>query len=87
MQLVFILPVREKTILSRTWLLISTSPSKNNRSVLNFWGIGGASKEDYSEVEDPAEWSEYDDYAIYDFRTIWELLVSGMSCKLVKKDY
>ena len=44
-------------------------PSKNNRSVFNAWGIGGLSKEDFSEVEDVAEWDEYDDYAIYDFKT------------------
>ena len=44
-------------------------PSKNNRSVFNIWGIGGLSKEDYSAIEDVNEWDEYDDYAIYDFKT------------------
>jgi hypothetical protein len=44
-------------------------PSKNNRSVFNIWGIGGLSNEDYAAVEDVAEWDEYDDYAIYDFKT------------------
>ena len=44
-------------------------PSKNKRSNINFWGIGGLSKESYKELDDPAEWDEYDDYAIYDFRT------------------
>ena len=44
-------------------------PSKNNRSVFNVWGIGGLSKEDYAPVEDVAEWDEYDDYAVYDFKT------------------
>jgi hypothetical protein len=44
-------------------------PSKNNRSVFNVWGIGGLSKEDYSAVKDVADWDEYDDYAIYDFKT------------------
>ncbi len=44
-------------------------PDKNNRSVFNIWGIGGLSKEDYSAIEDVAEWDEYDDYAIYDFKT------------------
>ncbi len=44
-------------------------PSKNNRSVFNIWGIGGLSKEDYAAVEDTSEWDEYDDYAIYDFKT------------------
>ncbi|MFN2439193.1 MAG: carboxypeptidase regulatory-like domain-containing protein [Chitinophagaceae bacterium] len=44
-------------------------PSKNNLSVFNIWGIGGLSKEDYSEIEDVTKWDEYDDYAIYDFKT------------------
>ena len=44
-------------------------PDKNNRSVFNIWGIGGLSKEDYSAIEDVAEWDEYDDYSIYDFKT------------------
>ncbi|HEX6845581.1 MAG TPA: TonB-dependent receptor, partial [Chitinophagaceae bacterium] len=60
-------------------------PSKNNRSVINFWGIGGLSKEDYSEVEDPAEWDEYDDYAIYDFRTDMGAIGIGHSLQLGKK--
>lgn len=44
-------------------------PSKNNRSVFNIWGIGGLSKEDYAAIDDVSEWNEYDDYAIYDFKT------------------
>ena len=44
-------------------------PSKDKRSVFNVWGIGGLSKEDYAPVEDVADWDEYDDYAIYDFKT------------------
>ena len=60
-------------------------PSKNNRSVINFWGIGGLSKEDYSEVEDPAEWDEYDDYAIYDFRTNMGAIGLGHSLQIGKK--
>ena len=44
-------------------------PSKDNRSVFNVWGIGGLSKEDYAPVEEVADWDEYDDYAIYDFKT------------------
>ena len=44
-------------------------PSKNNRSVFNIWGIGGLSKEDYAAMDDVNEWDEYDDYAIYDFKT------------------
>ena len=44
-------------------------PSKNNKSVFNIWGIGGLSKEDYSPVKNVNDWDEYDDYAIYDFKT------------------
>jgi hypothetical protein len=44
-------------------------PSKNNRSVFNIWSIGGLSNEDYSPLEDVTKWDEYDDYAIYDFKT------------------
>jgi hypothetical protein len=60
-------------------------PSKNNRSVINFWGVGGISKEDYSEVEDPAEWDEYDDYAIYDFKTNTGAIGIGHSLQVGKK--
>lgn len=60
-------------------------PSKNNRSVINFWGVGGLSKEDYSEVEDPAEWDEYDDYAIYDFKTNTGAIGIGHSLQVGKK--
>jgi len=60
-------------------------PSKNSRSVINFWGVGGVSKEDYSEVEDPAEWDEYDDYAIYDFKTNTGAIGIGHSLQVGKK--
>ena len=60
-------------------------PSKNNRSVINFWGIGGLSKEDYSEIEDPTEWDEYDDYAIYDFKTNMGAIGLGHSLQIGKK--
>jgi hypothetical protein len=62
-------------------------PSKNNRSVFNFWGVGGVSKEDYSEVEDPAEWDEYDDYAIYDFKTNTGAIGIGHSLQVGKKEF
>lgn len=44
-------------------------PSKNKRSVVNVWGIGGKSHEDYDAIVNAGEWDEYDDYAIYDFIT------------------
>jgi hypothetical protein len=43
--------------------------SKNDRSVLNIWGIGGLSQEDYAPVKNVNDWDEYDDYAVYDFKT------------------
>ena len=59
-------------------------PSKNNRSVFNVWGIGGLSKEDYSAVENAADWNEYDDYAIYDFKTNMGAAGIGHSLQLGK---
>ncbi len=44
-------------------------PSKNNKANLNFWGIGGLSKESYSATEEVKDWVSYDDYAIYAFNT------------------
>ena len=59
-------------------------PDKNNRSVFNIWGIGGLSKEDYSAIEDVAEWDEYDDYAIYDFKTSMGAAGIGHSLQIGK---
>jgi hypothetical protein len=59
-------------------------PSKNNKSVFNIWGIGGLSKEDYSAIEDVAEWDEYDDYAIYDFKTNMGAVGVGHSLQVGK---
>ena len=59
-------------------------PSKNNRSVFNIWGIGGLSKEDYSAVENVAEWDEYDDYAIYNFKTNMGAIGIGHSLQVGK---
>lgn len=43
--------------------------NRKNTSQWNFWGIGGYSKETMDEVEDTLQWQQYDDYAVYDFRT------------------
>jgi hypothetical protein len=59
-------------------------PSKNNRSVFNIWGIGGLSKEDYSPVEKVANWDEYDDYAIYNFKTNMGAIGIGHSLQVGK---
>ena len=59
-------------------------PSKNNRSVFNIWGIGGLSKEDYAPVKNVADWDEYDDYAIYDFKTNMGAVGVGHSLQVGK---
>jgi hypothetical protein len=43
--------------------------NKKNSMQWNLWGIGGYSREKYSAVDDTLDWKQYDDYAIYDFRT------------------
>ena len=43
--------------------------NKKNTSNWNVWGMGGISIEKQKEVADVGEWKQYDDYAIYDFRT------------------
>lgn len=43
--------------------------NKKNTVQWNFWGICGYSKETVDEVEDTLDWKQYDDYAVYDFRT------------------
>lgn len=43
--------------------------NKKNTVQWNLWGIGGYSKETLSAVKDTANWKQYDDYAVYDFRT------------------
>ena len=43
--------------------------NKKNSLQWNLWGIGGYSREKYSAVDDTLDWKQYDDYAIYDFRT------------------
>jgi hypothetical protein len=60
-------------------------PSKNNKSVFNIWGIGGLSKEDYSALKNVSEWDEYDDYAIYDFKTNMGAIGIGHSLQVGKK--
>jgi hypothetical protein len=43
--------------------------NRKNTAQWNVWGIGGYSKETMEEVQDTLEWQQYDDYAVYDFRT------------------
>ncbi len=43
--------------------------NQNSKSKWNIWGIGGYSKETQREVEDIANWKQYDDYATYEFVT------------------
>jgi len=59
-------------------------PSKNNKSVFNIWGIGGLSQEDYFAIDNVSEWDEYDDYAIYDFKTNMGAVGVGHSLQIGK---
>ena len=56
--------------------------NKKNTSQWNLWGIGGLSKEDLDAVDDTAEWKQYDDYAIYDFRTRMGAIGAGHTLTL-----
>jgi hypothetical protein len=42
------------------------------------------SREDYAPVDDVADWDEYDDYAIYDFKTNMGAAGIGHSCRSVR---
>lgn len=44
-------------------------PTKNSKSFFTLWGIGGASKEYESTVENPVDWKTFDDYQSYNFTT------------------
>jgi hypothetical protein len=53
----------------------------------NFWGIAGYSKETYDEIENPADWKQYDDYAIYDFRTYMSAVGLAQTIKLNQQSF
>lgn len=53
----------------------------------NFWGIGGISNESYAAVEDPAAWDQYDDYAVYDFKTRMGATGVGQLFKISDRSY
>lgn len=53
----------------------------------NIWGIAGYSKETYDEIENPAEWKQYDDYAVYDFRTYMSAVGIGQTITLNSKSF
>lgn len=59
-------------------------PSANSKSVFNIWGIGGLSQEDYAAITNVSEWDEYDDYAIYDFKTNMGAIGVGHSLQVGK---
>ena len=44
-------------------------PSANRKHVISVWGIGGASREHFREVEGTENWSSFDDYHSYLFTT------------------
>lgn len=53
----------------------------------NIWGIAGYSKETYDEVANSAEWKQYDDYAIYDFRTYMSAAGLAQTIKINSKSF
>ena len=61
--------------------------NKKNSVNWNVWGIGGYSKEVYSEVEDTSNWKQYDDYAVYDFRTKMGATGIGNTVRLSEKSF
>jgi hypothetical protein len=61
--------------------------NKTNSSQWNVWGMGGISKETYAAIEDVNDWKQYDDYAIYDFRTKMGALGVGNILKLNEKSF
>ncbi|WP_207492893.1 TonB-dependent receptor [Aridibaculum aurantiacum] len=61
--------------------------NKKNTSQWNFWGIGGISKENQRAVENVNDWKQYDDYAIYDFRTKMGALGIGHQLTLNERSF
>ena len=61
--------------------------NKKNSVQWNFWGIGGYSKETVDEVEDTLDWKQYDDYAIYDFRTKMGAIGVGNTTRISEKSF
>lgn len=61
--------------------------NKKNSVQWNFWGIGGYSKETVDEVEDTLDWKQYDDYAIYDFRTKMGAIGLGNTTRISEKSF
>lgn len=63
------------------------SSNKLKTSQWNLWGIGGYSKETKVAVKDTANWKQYDDYAIYDFRTTTGAIGLGNTYILSDKSF
>jgi hypothetical protein len=61
--------------------------NKKNSVQWNFWGIGGYSKETGDEVKDTLDWKQYDDYAIYDFKTKMGVIGLGNTSRISEKSF
>ncbi len=61
--------------------------NKRKTSQWNIWGIGGYSKETESPTKDTVNWKQYDDYAIYDFRTRTGAVGIGNTVNLSAKSF
>ena len=54
----------------------------SKKSQWNIWGIGGISREKFQAVEDTNSWKQFDDYAVYDYRTKMGAMGLGHTLKL-----
>lgn len=61
--------------------------NKKNSVQWNFWGMGGYSKETGEEVKDTLDWKQYDDYAIYDFKTKMGAIGIGNTSRISEKSF
>jgi hypothetical protein len=61
--------------------------NKKNSVQWNFWGMGGYSKETGDEVKDTLDWKQYDDYAIYDFKTKMGAIGIGNTSRISEKSF
>ncbi len=62
-------------------------PSKDNKTIVNFWGIGGLSKEQKNPVADTADWKVFDHQTTYVFNSNMGTAGLSMSRLLKHNDY
>ncbi len=57
------------------------------KSQWNVWGIGGISREKFKAVEDTSDWKQFDDYAVYDYRTKMGAIGLGQTLRLNESSF